>query len=76
MEDLVLNIITDIIGDSCVSVEPQTLLVGSGLIDSLDFLSLVEKVENTFNIRVDNNDLTVENFGTMDKICRYIDKVQ
>ena len=48
-------------------------LIESG-IDSLGMLVLIEYIENTYRIRISNEDVIDENFGTMEAIAEYIIK--
>ena len=48
-------------------------LIESG-IDSLGMLVLIEYIENTYRIRISNEDVIEENFGTMEAIAEYIIK--
>ncbi len=43
-------------------------LVSSGLLDSIDLIRLIGKLEERYDARVDDNDLRAENFET----CRSI----
>ena len=47
-------------------------LIGSGLIDSLAVLDLVEFLESEFAIQLDPEDLTGENFDTIAAMARLV----
>lgn len=47
-------------------------LLGSGVIDSMGVLELVEFVQSEFNVTVEDEDITEENFGTLEAITQYI----
>jgi acyl carrier protein len=47
-------------------------LLGSGVIDSMGVLELVEFVQGEFDVAVDDEDITQENFGSLAAITRYI----
>ncbi|MGA1989381.1 MAG: acyl carrier protein [Candidatus Sulfotelmatobacter sp.] len=49
-------------------------LLESGIIDSLGVLDVVGFLEQTFNIRVDDDDLTPENFGNVKCIGSFVEK--
>ncbi|NNF00609.1 MAG: acyl carrier protein [Pyrinomonadaceae bacterium] len=51
-------------------------LLTSGLIDSMGAIQLVGFVENRFHIKIPAEDLVVENFITIDAMCKYIKKSQ
>ncbi|CAM4415656.1 acyl carrier protein [Zobellia nedashkovskayae] len=47
-------------------------LLGSGLVDSLGMVQLVLFIENEANIKVAPEDMTIENFMTVNHILKYI----
>ena len=47
-------------------------LLGSGLVDSLGMVQLVLFIENEANITVAPEDMTIENFMTVNHILKYI----
>jgi len=48
--------------------------VESHLLDSLDMLSLVSLVEAEFNVPVRDEDVVLDNFGTVGRIAAYVDR--
>jgi acyl carrier protein len=42
------------------------------LLDSLQILRMASDLENAFSIRIDNGDLTPENFGSLDKLADFV----
>ena len=53
-------------------IEPEEDLVGSGLVDSLGMMRLIGFIEKEFEIKIGPEDMTVENFGTLQNIEAYI----
>lgn len=51
-------------------------LLEAGVIDSMTMLDLINHVEKTYGIKVDEDDMTPENFDTVDAIVTYIQKKQ
>jgi acyl carrier protein len=49
-------------------------LLQSGIIDSLGVLDLVTFLEHSFTIRIADEELTPENFGSINGICSFIKK--
>ena len=47
-------------------------LLGSGIVDSLGVMSLVYFVEQTFGFEVPPEDVTVDNFLSVETLTRYI----
>jgi acyl carrier protein len=48
-------------------------LVENYVLDSLDMLSLVSLVEKEFDVAVADEDVVLENFGTIERIAAYVD---
>jgi acyl carrier protein len=46
-------------------LEAETPLVTSGIVDSAGIVGLVDWLETRFSIRVDDDDVTLENFDTL-----------
>mgnify|MGYP002623437435 CR=1 FL=1 len=58
-------------------IEPhldETDLVTNGLIDSLDIMNLIMKLEETFDIEIDPEDVVAENFDSVAAIIALINK--
>ena len=55
------------------AVEPETDLMEAGILDSTKFMEMVAYVEEAFGIEVDDEDLTPENFGSIDKMARFVE---
>jgi acyl carrier protein len=49
-------------------------LIESGIIDSLGVLDVVAFVESEFEVQVDDEELTAENFQTIACIAAYVEK--
>lgn len=57
------------------NIDHSANLFEGGYLSSLDALSLFTFIEDNYNISIDDDDLGVENFGTIDSIVNYIEKV-
>lgn len=57
-------------------VEPDDDLIDEGIVDSLGLLTVVDFLESTYGISVEDTDVVVENFGTMRAIAEYVHKSQ
>ncbi len=58
-------------------VEPlldSTSLVSSGILDSLDIMSLIMDLERAFEIEIDPEDVLSENFESVDAITALVEK--
>jgi len=57
---------------SLLPLEDTTLLLETGILDSLSLLRLVIFVQDEFGIVVDDLDLVPEHFASVDAICSYL----
>lgn len=55
-----------------LGLQPDQNLLDSGAIDSLGLISIISLVENEFAIQVDDSDVVMENFGTVEAIARFV----
>ncbi len=55
-------------------VELETPLIGGGLVDSLGMEDLIMSLEETFAIRIDDDDLVPDNFETVAAITSFIER--
>ena len=74
MEQELMDILTDLRPD--VDFETETALIDDGLIDSLDIVAVVTDLMDTFDVQLGVDDLTPENFNSVDAICQLIERAQ
>lgn len=55
-------------------IKEDTLLFAEGIFDSLGFLSLVSYLSDEFGIDVSNDELSEENFESINAIAAFIEK--
>ena len=70
--------IIEILSEICpgIDFEPETALIDDGLIDSLDIVAVVTDLMDTFDVQLGVDDLTPENFNSVDAICQLIERAQ
>lgn len=70
--------IIEILSEICpgVDFETETALIDDGLIDSLDIVAVVTDLMDTFDVQLGVDDLTPENFNSVDAICQLIERAQ
>ena len=70
--------ISEILTEICpgVDFEQETSLIDDGLIDSLDIVAVVTDLMDTFDVQLGVDDLTPENFNSVDAICQLIERAQ
>lgn len=73
MENL-LEILEDINSDVDYSKEDK--LIDNGILDSLDILSLVADIEDTFEVSIKSVDLIPKNFNSASAIYNLIQRLQ
>ncbi|PIN73377.1 hypothetical protein COV20_04055 [Candidatus Woesearchaeota archaeon CG10_big_fil_rev_8_21_14_0_10_45_16] len=49
-------------------------LISSGFFDSFDIFSLIEKIEKRFSLKLDGNDITIENFENISTISAIVER--
>lgn len=49
-------------------------LIDSGVLDSLSTLNLVSYLEEEYEVRIKSEDITLENFGTVEQLAALIEK--
>jgi acyl carrier protein len=56
------------------SLEPEEDLLGSGIIDSLGIMKLVLFMEDTFGIKVNDEEIVPDNFQTLNNMVKFIEQ--
>ena len=59
-----------------VDFENETLLIGNGILDSFDIVSLVTALNDAFDIEIKPNDLVPENFNSAAAMLALVEKLQ
>ncbi len=55
-------------------VQDDTLIFVDGIFDSMGFLSLINYIEDNFNIKAEDSELLEENFESVNAIVNFINK--
>lgn len=74
MKEQILNILREICPG--IDFENETALIDDGLIDSLDIVSIVTELMDTFDVEINVEDLQPENFNTVDAMVELIERAQ
>jgi acyl carrier protein len=53
-------------------IQPDEPLISNGLIDSFSLVDLALYVEDSFGVHIDDTELTVESFDTLDQLVALI----
>ena len=75
-KDLIINFIKEnfVMGRSDTVIDPSMSLIESGIMDSTGVLELVEFLESTFSIKIEDEELVPENLETIDNIIAFLNK--
>ena len=70
--------IIEILSEICpgVDFETETALIDDGLIDSLDIVAVVTELMEAFDVELGGDDLTPENFNSVEAIEDLIERKQ
>ena len=74
MREQIIEILTEICPG--IDFEQENALIDDGLIDSLDIVAVVTELMDTFDVQLGVDDLTPENFNSVDAICQLIERAQ
>ena len=74
MREHIIQILTEICPG--IDFETENALIDDGLIDSLDIVAVVTDLMDTFDVQLGVDDLTPENFNSVDAICQLIERAQ
>ena len=56
------------------SLKDDTSFMEAGIIDSTGVLELIMFLEETYGIKIEDNELVPENFDTLDNIAHYLEE--
>lgn len=56
------------------TIKDETQIFDEGIFDSMGFLSLINYIEDNFQIKADDAELLEENFESIDAIAEFIEK--
>lgn len=73
-EKIIAYIKNDITNESLEAIELQDDLLGTGVIDSMGMMKLLAFIEKEADFKIPPEDMTVENFMTLENILGYITK--
>ena len=74
MRKQIMEILTEICPG--IDFENEKALIDDGLIDSLDIVAVVTELMEAFDVELGVDDLTPENFNSVDAICQLIERAQ
>ena len=72
MNNTLIRFVEDEILRGMATISSEEDLLLSGLVDSIGVMRLVAFIEETFEIQVPPEDVTIESFSTVDAISSYV----
>ena len=74
MREQLLALLEDVRPD--VDFENEKLLIDGGILDSFDIISIVQEMNETFDVSIDVEELEPYNFNTVEAMMELIEKLQ
>ena len=68
------NFISEVTFTDIEKIKEDTLIFEEGIFDSLGFLSLISYLDEEFGIEVTNDELSEENFESINAVIAFIDR--
>ena len=59
---------------SDLEILPEDDLLGTGLVESMGMMQLLHFIEEEFDLKIPPQDMTVENFMTVEAMVKYIEQ--
>lgn len=59
-------------GTTDVEIFPEDDLLGSGLVDSMGMMRIIQFLEETYDFKIPPQDMTIEYFMTVEAMTNYI----
>ncbi|SFD44165.1 D-alanine--poly(phosphoribitol) ligase subunit 2 [Clostridium uliginosum] len=72
MEEKVLQILIDVIGNDDIAEEKDTDLFEAGLLDSLGIIEVLLKIEEVFGLRLQPTDLEKKDMATVNNLVKFL----
>lgn len=78
MNETIINYIIQELhgGAEGLDIMPEDDLLGSGLVESMGMMRLIQFIEEKYDFRVAPQDMTIENFMTVEAMVNYVKKVK
>jgi acyl carrier protein len=61
-----------LVGAKNTTLTPETSLISSGIIDSLSLIRLINFIESHFGVTIEDHEVVVENFETLNNLATLI----
>lgn len=75
MQETIRKYLIDHAPKGCgVQISDSDSLLEAGIIDSMSMVDLIAFLENEYSIQIDEDDMTPENFDSVDAIVEFIEQ--
>ena len=74
--DIERFILDDLLSGTRASLNPEEPLISSGTLDSLGMLRLITFLEERFGLQIGDGDVGDENFGTLNRLVKFVERKQ
>ena len=74
MDEILINYINEQFADDQQGepIQPEDDLLSEGVLDSFGMMKLIRFIEDNFDVKVQPEDMTIENFTSVSSIVRYV----
>ena len=78
MNEIIINFIIEELngGAKDLDISPEDDLLGTGLVESMSMMRLIQFIEEENDFKVPPQDMTIENFMTVSSMVQYIEKMK
>ncbi len=78
MNETIINFIIEKLHDgrADLEIDPEEDLLGTGLIESMAMMRLIAFLEEEYSIKVTPQEMTIENFMTVEAMVNFINRVK
>lgn len=59
-----------------IDFENEKLLIDNGLLDSFDIISIISEINERFGVEIESDDITPENFNSVEALLALIERLQ
>lgn len=73
-KDLIREFIVGLDTEHSNVITDETNLIDAGLLDSISMMSIIEFLENSLQVEVQDNDFDIRNFHSINAIAGIVDK--
>ena len=73
IQETIMAYVRQVVGEKGPKLSPNSTLISNGLIDSLALIDLISFLENEFAVKLSNEEMTPENFDSVDAMTALVE---